>query len=1468
MTHSYAPVHRGRLRLLAALVALTAGVAVTVVTPGGPAAAAVNQIRLEVVSDGTAPFDDLDTNANNGRIRTKDVLTYGWTYSSDTSPGGAVTFVQTLNTSALVRFDASNLAQCTGPGGGSLSADGHTLTCAVAVDQTGAGEVPITVTLGGSVPNGTVVNSTLTANGGALHGGSQSTTVVAVPQLNLQANLYGTPTPASVGGVQGSGYAFSFVVTTPASARGAELVTAPLTFTADLRAISPNAVLVAGSCAPVSNGGYAVPFGRIGIVPYATSANSVVNSGTVTCAETNRTVTVTVTGADLSGSSSPTTGAQGNQISDTLLYLVSGTFTVFVPSTDSTSTVESTIQYRGFDPFSVTGQSNYGAGHEPGGDPSAAACTFVEQNATRANDNCFSTRFGPRSAGYNGYFWTADTTPGGLPAGGATTGSSGDGVASPGQTYWDRLTIYSTSGPALTGAAICDKWNPTETRIVGPGRVYRNNVVVPASTYTVEYAVLSMLDDNVLRTTSCGTGTWYASIEAAGGNSVVNAVRFTPNWTIVNGESDVFFVQFQVQPNPTGFVLANFDSARLGASEAWGPSYYNRVTNNPSYTGNRLTVTDGVLRLTQSNGLPANQQFVAAGTTVTYTLTPTVTRATSATSPVGGVTITDTLPACMRYVPGSARYVSGSAALGVELTAADNGADGIPCTGDTGETGGRLLLKLGPIVPNTTLPAITFQATALRIATDNTAATNTAVIGSDAAVPIDVAKRTTSTVLAIRNQTQFAYSETTATPQVPANESIDFTLAYRNVTGLTVPSVVLLTELPYNGDGSSSFTGTLTYTRSTAPTGVEVRCTSKPHGTITGDPADYTPTCGPTTTALRIVITNLANLAVQSVRITATPSGNATGDRYVNTSTGSYTPSGSSTPVALPRTETTQVTVVSSTIAGRTWRDANADGIRQSGEGPLGDFPVSLAGTNDAGAPVTRSTRTGTDGTYSFTGLRAGSYTVTFDPAALRADQRFSPQWQGTDRGADSDGSPTTGSTGALSLGTGATLADVDQGVRLVPPTVALTTSSASVAYGQQVTLTATVAPATATGTITFTAAVVSGPSAGSTVTLGTATLADGRATLTVALPAYGANTAVASYGGDATYPAASSAGQVVQATAATTRLRISEFRLSGPGGTTDQYVELTNAGTFPVPLAGFVVRTDTGSPLTLPRTAPSLPVGRSYLVVGGGYTLTPVTAPDLTVASFGAARGVRLHAPDTAETIMDAAGWVHGYVTGTPLPALTGAPTDQHAWVRLAQNGTLQDSQNNAVDFKLVSTTGGLVGGVRSTLGSASPSASTSPLRRPAQLVSTLIDPGVGHTVAPNRVVTAGPPKTLVVRRTITNNSGATVTSARVRIISLSAANGAPRPGDAPQPTNPAQLRAVNASTPATALTIGGRTVVAHSLTLQAPAAASPGGGLNSTLAIPLPAGGLPAGESISVAFTFAVDGGGTFWFAYDVEV
>ena len=45
-------------------------------------------------------------------------------------------------------------------------------------------------------------------------------------------------------------------------------------------------------------------------------------------------------------------------------------------------------------------------------------------------------------------------------------------------------------------------------------------------------------------------------------------------------------------------------------------------------------------------------------------------------------------------------------------------------------------------------------------------------------------------------------------------------------------------------------------------------------------------------------------------------------------------------------------------------------------------------------------------------------------------------------------------------------------------------------------------------------------------------------------------------------------------------------------------------------------------------------------------------------------------------------------------------------------------------------------------------------------------------------------------------------------------------------------------------------------------------GGGLNSTLDVPLPAGGLAPGQSVNIAFTFQGPGSGIFWFTYDGDI
>ncbi|MDO9226346.1 MAG: SdrD B-like domain-containing protein [Pseudomonadota bacterium] len=64
-------------------------------------------------------------------------------------------------------------------------------------------------------------------------------------------------------------------------------------------------------------------------------------------------------------------------------------------------------------------------------------------------------------------------------------------------------------------------------------------------------------------------------------------------------------------------------------------------------------------------------------------------------------------------------------------------------------------------------------------------------------------------------------------------------------------------------------------------------------------------------------------------------------------------------------------------IAGFVYGDADNDGIKDAGETAIPGATVTLTGTDDLGNPVSASTTTAADGSYSFDNLRPGSYTVT-----------------------------------------------------------------------------------------------------------------------------------------------------------------------------------------------------------------------------------------------------------------------------------------------------------------------------------------------------------------------------------------------------------------------------------------------------------------------------------------------------------
>lgn len=71
-----------------------------------------------------------------------------------------------------------------------------------------------------------------------------------------------------------------------------------------------------------------------------------------------------------------------------------------------------------------------------------------------------------------------------------------------------------------------------------------------------------------------------------------------------------------------------------------------------------------------------------------------------------------------------------------------------------------------------------------------------------------------------------------------------------------------------------------------------------------------------------------------------------------------------------------------SSLSGTVYSDVNKDGVFDSGDQPLAGVTLNLSGTNDLGQQITGVQQSGADGSYSFTGLRAGNYTISEAPPA------------------------------------------------------------------------------------------------------------------------------------------------------------------------------------------------------------------------------------------------------------------------------------------------------------------------------------------------------------------------------------------------------------------------------------------------------------------------------------------------------
>jgi hypothetical protein len=270
--------------------------------------------------------------------------------------------------------------------------------------------------------------------------------------------------------------------------------------------------------------------------------------------------------------------------------------------------------------------------------------------------------------------------------------------------------------------------------------------------------------------------------------------------------------------------------------------------------------------------------------------------------------------------------------------------------------------------------------------------------------------------------------------------------------------------------------------------------------------------------------------------------------------------------------------------------------------------------------------------------------------------------------------------------------------------------------------------------------------------------------------------------------------------------LIISEFRLRGPSGANDEFVEIYNDSGADHTVAalsgsGYAVAASDGvTRCTIPNGT-VIPARGHYLCANStAYSLGTYAPADATWTSANDIpdnAGIALFNNNTGggsfvlANRFDAVGSTSEvntlYKEGTGYPALTPFSID-YAFVRdeCGKGGSIttmgacsistpKDTDNNATDFYFVDTNG-TSAGAGQRLGAPGPQNLASALQRNSTFTANSLDANVSTSSPPNRVrdFTSDPANnstfgTLSIRRRFVNNTGGNVTRLRFRIIDVS---------------------------------------------------------------------------------------------------
>ncbi len=379
-------------------------------------------------------------------------------------------------------------------------------------------------------------------------------------------------------------------------------------------------------------------------------------------------------------------------------------------------------------------------------------------------------------------------------------------------------------------------------------------------------------------------------------------------------------------------------------------------------------------------------------------------------------------------------------------------------------------------------------------------------------------------------------------------------------------------------------------------------------------------------------------------------------------------------------------------------------------------------------------------------------------------------------------------------------------------------------------------------------------------------------------------------------------------ASAASAQLVISEFRVRGPNGANDEFIELHNntSSDHTVTAAGGtgygVAASDGVTRCSIPNGT-IIPARGHYLCVNSvGYSLASYPAGNGTTATGDSTYTTDI--PDNAGIAIfnnntgggsyilanrfDAVGSTSEantlYKEGTGYPALVPFSID-YSFYRdncgkggsittfgaCPAGGFVVDSNNNAADFVFVDTNG-TSAGAGQRLGAPGPENLSSPIFNDSPIAQQALDPCVGDLVPPNSVrdFTSDPVNnstfgTLDLRRTYTNNTGVPVTRLRFRIIDLTTF---------PAPSGIADLRPRTSTDVVVTVDrapcgAGTSNTTVRGTTLEQPPSQPNGGGFNSTLSANVVTLGTPLanGAAIDVRFLLGIQQTGDYKFAVIAE-